>query len=265
MATVYRLVGSNLGGVSIVHVVVVLVAAFCATQLTTVATTVYLHRGLSHRALTVKPPVALAFRVIIWITSGMRPRQWVAVHRKHHAATDTPDDPHSPKQVGFWRVQLGNVGLYKQAARDELVVQKYARDLPPDRLDRLFFDHSLLGLGIGTAILATITWALGFGLLVGVIAGFLHAGTYVLMGGAINGIGHMYGKQPYDNGATNVQSLALVTGGEGLHNNHHAAPTSAKFSLNKGDIDPGWWVVKVLVWLRLATVRHEDVHLKTAA
>jgi stearoyl-CoA desaturase (Delta-9 desaturase) len=265
MTAVYRLVGSNLVDVSVAHIVVVVVAAFVVTQLTTAATTVYLHRGLSHRALAVKPAAALVFRVIIWLTSGMRPRQWVAVHRKHHAATDTPDDPHSPKQVGYLRVQFGNVGLYKKVAGDDLAVQKYARDLPRDRLDRLFFDHSLLGLGIGTAILASITWALGFGPLVGVIAGFLHAGTYVLMGGAINGIGHMYGKRPYDNGATNVQSLALVTGGEGLHNNHHAAPTSARFSLNKGDIDPGWWLVKLLVWLRLASVRHEDVHLKSAA
>ena len=51
--------------------------------------------------------------------------------------------------MGFWRVQLGNVGLYKRAARDEAMVRKYARDIPTDRLDRLAFDYSLVGLGIG--------------------------------------------------------------------------------------------------------------------
>src|SRR5689334_7893808 len=113
------------------------------------ATTVYLHRGLSHRALTVKPAAALPFRFVIWITTGMRPREWAAVHRKHHAATDTPDDPHSPAQLGFWRVQLGNVPLYRKAAADKANIRKYARDLPPDNLDRVFFDHALFGLAVG--------------------------------------------------------------------------------------------------------------------
>src|SRR5690349_20804287 len=95
------------------HVIAAIVAAFIVTQVAIATTTVYLHRALSHRALTVHGSVALPFRLMCWITTGMRPRQWVAVHRKHHAATDTPEDPHSPKVLGFWRVQLGNVGLYK--------------------------------------------------------------------------------------------------------------------------------------------------------
>jgi stearoyl-CoA desaturase (delta-9 desaturase) len=247
------------------NVVAIVVFALLVTQIATVSTTVYLHRGLSHRALTVKPAAALPFRFFIWITTGMRPREWAAVHRKHHAATDTPDDPHSPKVLGFWRVQLGNVGLYKKVASDELQVHKYARDIKRDRFDRMFFDHSLFGLGLGIGMLVTITWGLGFGLLVGFVAAFLHAGMYLMMGGAINAVTHMYGKRPYDNSATNVQTLALVTGGEALHNNHHAAPTSAKFALAKGQIDPGWYFVKLLVFFKLASVRHEEVHLKNAA
>jgi stearoyl-CoA desaturase (delta-9 desaturase) len=187
------------------------------------------------------------------------------VHRKHHAATDTLDDPHSPLQVGFWRVQLGNVGLYKRCASDPSNVRKYARDLPPDHLDRIAFDHSLAGLGIGTAILVVTMWALGFGLLTGFVAAGLHAVLYVMLSGAINAVGHTRGTQPYSNSATNLQSLALITAGEGLHNNHHAAPTSARFSLNRAELDPGWWLVRALVRLRLARVRHEDVHLKSAA
>ena len=246
-----------------------LIAAFIAaalvTQLAIAATTVYLHRGLAHRALSVKPAAALPFRFVLWITTGMRPREWVAVHRRHHAATDTPEDPHSPVQLGFWRVQLGNVGLYKKVAADEVNTRKYARDIPRDHWDRLAFDHALLGLFIGIGLLVSIMWALGFGLATGLLAAGIHAVLYVMLSGAINAVGHTFGKQPYDNSATNGQVLALATGGEGLHNNHHAAPTSARFALGKGEIDPGWWLVRALVACRLATVRHEEIKLKSAA
>lgn len=247
------------------HLGAAFVAAFCVTQLAIFATTVYLHRGLSHRALTVRPAAALPFRFVIWITTGMRPREWAAVHRKHHAATDTDEDPHSPARVGFWRVQLGNVGLYKRAAADPENIRKYARDLPPDALDRYAFDYSLVGLSIGIAILVAIMWGLGFGIAVGFLAAGIHAVMYVMLAGSINAVTHTFGKRPYNNSATNMQSLAFVTGGEALHNNHHAAPTSARFALHKGEIDPGSWLVRVLVKLKLATVRHDDVKLKSAA
>jgi stearoyl-CoA desaturase (delta-9 desaturase) len=245
-------------------VLVAIIAAFVVTQITIFITTVYLHRALSHRSLTVHPVAALPFRTIIWIATGMRPREWVAVHRKHHAQTDTPEDPHSPAVVGFWRVQLGNVGLYKKVAADELNTRKYARDLPQDNLDRLFFDRALLGLGVGIAILVVTLWALGFPLWVGFLAAGLHAVMYVMLSGAINAVGHTYGKRPYDNSATNFQVLALVTAGEGLHNNHHAAPTSARFALHRGEVDPGSWLVRVLTTLKLARIRHDAVHLKAA-
>jgi stearoyl-CoA desaturase (delta-9 desaturase) len=240
------------------------VFAFVVTQITILATTVYLHRTLSHRALSVKPVVALPVRFLIWITTGMRPRGWVAVHRKHHSATDTADDPHSPIVHGFWRVQLGNVGLYKKVAGDEAQVRRYARDLPPDGLDRVLFDRALLGLGVGTAIAMTFTSLIGLGWAVGLIGSLLHAGLYVMLSGAINAVGHTYGTRPHENSATNGQFLAFVTGGEGLHNNHHAAPTSATFALH-GELDPGWWVIRVLRRFGLATVRHEDVKLKQVA
>ena len=251
--------------VTFTNLIAAVVAAFAVTELAIFTTTVYLHRALSHRALTVRDPAAIPFRAVIWMTTGMRPREWVAVHRKHHAATDTVDDPHSPFQVGFWRVQLGNVGLYKRCASDHANVRKYARDLPPDRLDRLAFDHSFAGLAVGITIIVVTMWTLGFGLLTGFLAAGLHAVMYVMLSGAINAVGHTKGKQPYVNSATNMQSLALITAGEGLHNNHHAAPTSARFSLHKAELDPGWWLVRALVKLHLAQVRHEDVHLKTAA
>ena len=238
--------------------------AFLVTQATILVTTVYLHRGLSHRALSVKPAAALPFRVWIWMTTGMRPREWAAVHRKHHSATDTADDPHSPIVHGFWRVQLGNVGLYKKVAGDEVAVKRYARDLPADGLDRALFDHALLGLGIGTAIAMTFTSLIGLGWQVGLIGSLLHAFLYVMLSGAINAVGHTFGSRPHENSATNGQMLALITGGEGLHNNHHAAPTSATFALH-GEFDPGWWLVRALRRLGLASVRHDEVKLKQVA
>jgi stearoyl-CoA desaturase (delta-9 desaturase) len=241
-----------------------LLFGFLVSQITILATTVYLHRGLSHRAITVKPPAALAFRTLLWVTTGMRAREWAAVHRKHHAATDTADDPHSPIVHGFWRVQLGNVGLYKKVAGDEVAVRRYARDLPADRLDRALFDHALLGLGIGIAIAMAFTSLVGLGWQVGLLGAGLHAVIYLMLAGAINAVGHTYGSRPQENSATNGQLLALVTAGEGLHNNHHAAPTSATFALH-GELDPGWWLIRVLRRFGLATVRHEDTKLKQVA
>ncbi len=232
---------------------------FAVTQLTINITSVWLHRGLSHRAITVRGPATMAFRIIIWITTGMKPREWAAIHRKHHAATDTVEDPHSPKVHGFWRVQLGNVGLYRVAANDELIAQKYGRDLPPDRLDALFFDHALLGLGVGIAIMVGFCELVGFGWQVGLLASGLHALMYVMLSGAVNAVGHRVGRRPYDNSATNLQTLAFITGGEGFHNNHHAVATSARFSLHKGELDPGWWLIRTLVATKLATVRHADI------
>lgn len=227
-----------------------LVTAFAITQLAVFVTTIWLHRGLAHRALALAVPATVACRVITWVTTGIRPRQWVAVHRRHHAFTDVPGDPHSPAIDGFWRVQLANAWLYRKVARDPANTARYARDLPPDRWDRALFDHALIGLGIGVAAL----WVL-FGPLYGSIAAAFHAGSYLLLSAAINAVGHRFGRQIHPNSARNSQWLAWLTAGEGLHNNHHAAPTSARLALQPGEVDPGWWVVRLLERARLATVR----------
>ncbi len=207
-------------------------------------TTVYLHRGLSHRALTVSRPAQMAFRILIWLTTGIRPRQWVAVHRRHHAFTDVRGDPHSPVLLGFWQVQLGNVYLYKRAIREGDPTMKYARDLPPDRLDKILFDHAVIGLGIGIAILCLV-----FGWEVGLMAAAFHTVLYLSLNAAVNAVGHKYGNKVYENGARNSQWLAWLAAGEGLHNNHHAVPTSAKLALARREIDPGY----ALVWLLAKT------------
>jgi stearoyl-CoA desaturase (delta-9 desaturase) len=234
-----------------------LAAALFVTQLAIVLTTVYLHRALSHRAVTVSAPVSWCMRALLWITTGIKPRQWVAVHRKHHAFTDVEGDPHSPILLGFAAVQFNNVGLYRRALRNPELVNRYAKDLAPDWWDRVLFDRAWLGLGIGITILClTLGWELGL------IAAVLHTALYLGLNAAINAVGHTYGSQPHQNTSRNSQWLAWLTAGEGLHNNHHAAPTSARFSLGRREIDPGWWLIRTLERLKLATVRHHDVKLK---
>lgn len=228
----------------------VFLVAFGVTQVAAFATTVYLHRAAAHRALSLHPTAALAFRAVVWVTTGLRPREWVAVHRFHHATTDTERDPHSPMYLGFWKVQLGNAGLYRRALRDGTLVARYARDLPPDRADRVAFDHGWLGLGLG---IGALVWTLGP--VGGLLAAAVHAGAYLMLSAAINAVGHSFGRRPFPNGATNNQWLAWLTAGEGLHNNHHAVPTSPRLALARGEFDPGWWLIRLLVAAGLATPR----------
>ncbi len=226
-------------------------------QLGTLVTTVYLHRALSHRALSLAPVATWAFRLLTWVVTGIRPRQWVAVHRKHHAFTDVDGDPHSPVLEGFATVQFANVALYRRVARDPRVVARYARDLPPDRWDTLFFDHALPGLALGVAALVVVLgpWA-------ALVAALVHASSYLLLNAAVNAVGHRFGRQPHPNTSRNSQWLAWLTVGEGLHNNHHAAPTSARLSFRRGEVDPGWWVVRLLERCRFASIRHRAPKLK---
>lgn len=238
--------------------VVVLLIGLALAECSFFVTTVYLHRTLAHRALTLSPQVATACRVLIWVGTGTRPRQWVAVHRKHHAFTDVEGDPHSPVLFGYAAVQFGNAYLYRKVSRNERVVARYARDLPANRWDRCLFDHALLGLSIGVALLVVV-----FGWVLGLLIAAVYTAAYLLGGGAINAIGHSWGRRPHGNRATNNQWLAWLVAGEGLHNNHHAAATSARLSLAKGEVDPGWWIVRLLACLRLASVRHAQVTIKT--
>jgi stearoyl-CoA desaturase (delta-9 desaturase) len=237
-----------------------LLAAIVVTTLANTCTTVYLHRALSHRALSIHSSVALVFRAILWLTTGIKPKEWVAVHRKHHAYTDVEGDPHSPVLLGWKRVQLKNVALYREALADPQLISRYAKDLPDDKWDRWFFGHNKTGLAIGIAILM-----LTFGPWTGLLAAFLHANIYLAGNAAVNALGHHFGRRPYDNNATNLQWLAFCTMGEGLHNNHHAAPSSARLSHGRTQIDPGWWVIRALTATKLAHLRFDDVRLTPSA
>lgn len=237
---------------------VAVVLGFGITLLANMATTIYLHRALSHRALTLRPPVTQVFRFLVWVTTGIRPRQWVAVHRKHHAFTDV-EGPHSPVLHGWVKVQILNVQMYRREARNAETLARYAKDLPRTPLDRVLYDHALLGLGLGViALVLAVGWQ------VGLVAAFVHVNLYLGGSAAVNAIAHHFGRRPYPNGAGNLQWLAFLTAGEGLHNNHHAAPTSAKLSHRWFEIDPAWYVIRALASLRLATVRLTELRLAPA-
>ncbi len=223
------------------------------TVIANFSTTVFLHRALTHRAMTVSKPLSVLFRFHVWLFTGIRPRQWVAVHRKHHAFTDTRDDPHSPAVLGWKRVQLTNVSLYRRVASDPEQVRKFARDLPRTTLDKYLLDHAIVGLVIGTTALILLV-----GPLIGGVAAASHAVFYLGLGGTVNGPAHHFGKRPHANSGTNLQWLAWLTCGEGLHNNHHAAPTSARFSMKKGEFDPAWRPIAMLRRFGLVTIRHDE-------
>jgi stearoyl-CoA desaturase (delta-9 desaturase) len=129
----------------LVSFIVSVTIAVALTQVAAFSTTIYLHRGVTHRALVLHPAIAWCFRFALWITTGLSTREWVAVHRKHHMYTDKEGDPHSPQLKGFWSVQLGNVFYYVREAHNGDTVEKYARDIVPDRWDRWFFNHGFVG------------------------------------------------------------------------------------------------------------------------
>ena len=225
-----------------------LVVAAILIQVAVFGTTIYLHRAATHRALVLHPAVAWCFRFSLWLTTGLSTKEWVAVHRKHHAFTDEEGDPHSPYLMGFWSVQLGNVFHYVKEAKNQEVVERYARDIQQDAWDRVLFNRGLLGLGIGIVALCAVM-GIGWGLL----AASIHAVMYVfVLSSSINGLCHSVGYKNFDNTATNLRLLALITGGEGLHNNHHGFPRSPKFSFKASEFDPAWPIIKLLTFLKLA-------------
>jgi stearoyl-CoA desaturase (delta-9 desaturase) len=234
--------------------------AVAVTQLALLITTVYLHRALAHHSVTLSPGVAMFCRLYLWLTTGIKPRQWVAVHRQHHAHSDEEGDPHSPRLLGYTKVQLGNAWLYRRVAKNPVVMAKYARDLPPDRWDRMFFDHAFLGLAIGITLFCILV-----GPVYGLIGSAAHAVAYLLLSAAVNAVGHLWGRRPHPNFAGNSQWLAFLTAGEGLHNNHHAMPTSPRLSMERGQIDPGWWAIRTLERLGWARVRRQRPKVLQAA
>ncbi len=221
-------------------------------QVSVFLTTIYLHRAQCHRGMDLHPVVANLMHLELSLFTGIVPREWVAVHRKHHHYSDREGDPHSPYLLGLWHVFFGNYFYYKKEIRNQATIRKYTPDYKPDLVDRI--------PGIRYGVLGGLTiFMLMFGWKWGLAAWAFHVVAYVLLNSSINSICHMIGYRNFENKATNVQFIALLTGGEGLHNNHHEYPSSAKFALRGREIDPAWFVIRTLEALGLASVKPEPV------
>jgi stearoyl-CoA desaturase (delta-9 desaturase) len=231
--------------------------AFVLMEAATIATTVYLHRSVTHRSITFHPVVAWLFRWTIWETLGIIDDEYEAVHLEHHEHTDVPGDPHSPHipdMGGVVGVTLKNVLLYRKAKNDPELRAKWKVGTHDDVWDKYLFNTGILGPISGTLELSVAygLWLGWPGVVCALCACTLHGAGYIFLSGCINGLCHWSGERNFGNTATNRRWLALVTGGEGWHNNHHGYPTSPKLGFKK-EFDPGWQVVAALVRLNLAT------------
>jgi stearoyl-CoA desaturase (Delta-9 desaturase) len=229
-------------------------AALALTHVTIASVTIFLHRCQTHRALDLHAIPSHFFRFWLWLTTGMVTKEWVAIHRKHHAKCETPDDPHSPQHYGINRVLWGGVFLYVDESHNKETMERYGHGTPDDWLERNIYSRfSVLGLTImGTANV----------ILFGPVPGALILLTQIVWipfwaAGVINGIGHFFGYRNWstEDASTNMAPWGFVIGGEELHNNHHAYPTSAKFSNKWYELDLGWLYVRVLQALGLAHVK----------
>ncbi len=227
--------------------------ALALTHITIISVTVYLHRHQAHRALDLHPAIAHFFRFWLWLTTGMVTREWVAVHRKHHAKCETPDDPHSPQVKGIGTVLWQGAELYQQAAAQPELVDSYSHGTPDDWLEHhLYRPYSVLGISL---MLMLDMLLFGF-------AGLAIWAVQMLWipfwaAGVINGIGHWGGYRNYEttDASRNISPWGMLIGGEELHNNHHAFASSARFSSRWWELDLGWGYIRLLALLGLARVK----------
>ena len=228
-------------------------AGLVLTHITIVSVTVFLHRAQAHRALDLHPAVSHFFRLWLWLTTGMVTREWVAVHRRHHAKCETPDDPHSPKILGLRKVVMEGAELYRDATVDPELVARYSHGTPDDWIERQVYGR-FTWQGVGLMLILDV-------LLFGVYGITLWAVQMlwipVLAAGVINGIGHFWGYRNFESpdAATNIVPWGILIGGEELHNNHHAFPSSAKLSSTWWELDMGWFYIRLLSVLGLARVK----------
>jgi stearoyl-CoA desaturase (delta-9 desaturase) len=223
-----------------------------ATQLTIFSVTLYLHRSQAHRGVDFHPVLAHFFRFWTWLTTSMITKEWAAIHRKHHAKCETEEDPHSPMYKGIKTVFWRGVELYREARSDRASIEQYGKGCPDDWIERkLYTPHATLG----PTLLLFVSFAL-FGFAGVAVWAIQMAWIPFWAAGVVNGLGHWWGYRNFEttDTATNLTPWGVWIGGEELHNNHHAFPSSAKFALRRWEFDIGWAAIKGLETLGLAKV-----------
>ena len=227
-----------------------IIATLILTHITIICVTLFLHRGQAHRGIEFHPILSHFMRFWLWLTTGMVTKQWVAIHRKHHAFSDKDGDPHSPHVYGIARVFFKGAGLYHLASKDKDMVNKFGVGTPDDWIERnIYTPHSRLGI-----LLMLVIDCLFFGPWGFVVWGVQMLWIPLWAAGVVNGIGHWWG---YRNGESrdqsrNISPWGIVIGGEELHNNHHLNPASVKLSRRWFEFDIGWMWLSVFSLLGLA-------------
>ncbi|MGK2942278.1 MAG: DesA family fatty acid desaturase [Immundisolibacter sp.] len=230
------------------------------THVTIVSVTVFLHRSQAHRALDLHPVVSHFFRLWLWLTTGIKTRQWVAVHRKHHARCETDEDPHSPQTRGIGAVLLTGSELYRAEAQRPATLERFGRGTPDDWLEQnLYARYSWQGVGL-TLILNLFL----FGAIGAVVWAVQMLWIPIMAAGIVNGIGHWWGYRNFEapDASRNFSPWGILIGGEELHNNHHTYPTSAKLSVKTYEFDIGWAYIRLLEMLHLASVNRTVPRLR---
>ncbi len=229
--------------------------ALVDTHITTASVTLYLHRCQTHGSIVFHPVVAHVMRFWLWLRTAMPTKEWVAVHRCHHAHVETDKDPHSPIVYGIWRVLFLGTGLYHRAANNEAVLEQFGKGTPDDLLERALYNRwPILG---PVLTLVSNLWLFG----IWGMAMWLAEMAWIpfFAAGVINGLGHYWGyrnfKTPDESRNLPGQHWSFLTCGESLHNNHHHVQNSPKFSVERGELDPGYWYFSALRALGLAKAR----------
>ena len=231
----------------------VLIFTLVVTHITIAAVTIFLHRTQAHRAMELGPIPSHFFRFWLWLTTGMVTKEWVAIHRKHHAKCETPDDPHSPQTRGIETVFWQGAELYRAEAKNKETLAKFSHGTPDDWIERnLYTRFSWQGVGLMLIINVTLFGALG-----ATVWAVQMLWIPITAAGIINGIGHYWGYRNFEapDASTNISPWGLIIGGEELHNNHHTYPTSAKFSVKRYEFDLGWAYIRAMQAIGWARVK----------
>ena len=233
------------------------------THITIAGVIIYLHRCQAHRALDLHPIASHFFRLWLWLTTGMVTREWAAIHRKHHAKCETPEDPHSPQTRGIRKVLLEGAELYRAEAKNRETIERYGHGCPDDWIERnVYSRYSALGIYLTLLIDVALFGAIGI-----TVFAVQMLWIPVTAAGIINGIGHYWGYRNWDaaDASTNVFPWGILIGGEELHNNHHSFASSAKLSSKWFEFDIGWMYIRLMSMVGLAKVRRVAPTPKFAA
>ncbi len=229
------------------------VVSLTLTHITIASVTIFLHRHQAHRALNLHAIPSHFFRFWLWLTTAIVTKEWVAIHRKHHAKCETEEDPHSPVILGIKKVLLEGAALYRKEAQNQETLDKYGHGTPNDWLENnLYSKRSELGITLMLIINVLLFGPLGL-----TIWAVQMAWIPINAAGIVNGLGHYWGYRNFqtEDASTNIVPWGIFIGGEELHNNHHAYASSAKLSNKWYELDIGWLYIRLLETFGLAQVK----------